>query len=224
MAYYTIHLINAQIVRPNDVFREVITEAMQQLVEAAGHELNLVNVDPNRPEPPIPDVSLIFTLDRVGMGAGMGPMILAEQSGFVLVSNILEMRVGGEPARTLVSGMNPRRPLERRPLTPRVDYASTTRPLFRSGEPAFARAVANISIHELGHTIGGLDHIRDAANFMATGASFQRGSFESQRHFWSRPKTFNAGQITLMVDAIRVRDLRGIDMVRNMTSHARRTS
>ncbi len=220
MSYYTIHLINVRIVQPTNTVREVIEQALQPLVDQAGHILNLVNIRSGSDTSNIPDVSLEFIRNQPRLGQqfiGQRGMMLAEQSGAVLVGNISEMRVGGVNSRTSTSIMNYRRPTQRRAQTVYVDYMSSMRPVFVNGEEEFARTVGNISVHELGHTIGGLAHNNSQSNFMFTGASLSRHhspdwwTYDNLRRFWSGRFRFEREQRSRLVEAIRRRDLQGIE-------------
>jgi hypothetical protein len=223
MPYYTIHLINASIVRPTQVLRERFGQVFGPLIEEAGYEPNIITVSPEREEEAVPDVSLQYVYNQPQLGAQFisGGMVLAEQSGSVLVGSILEMRVGGNPQLTITNTFNPSRPLDGRTRRYEVDPLTTTQRLFRNGEAEFAQAVANISIHELGHTIGGLNHHQESTNYMYTGARLQRDfgsdwrTHTNLRRFWSGPKVFTDRQRETLVGAIRERDLLGVDMVRN---------
>ena len=224
MSHYTIHLINVGIVRPTAVVRSVIEGAVQPLADQAGHTLNLVNVSPASASSGTPDVSLEFNGSRPRLGeqfiGGRG-LIFGEQSGAILVGNILEYRVGGGRTRTPLSAMDPRRPTRRSSLPAQVDHMSSMRSLFLNGEREFARAVGNIAVHELGHTIAGLDHHQDRENFMFTGASLQRQqsrdwhTYENLRGLWSSRKSFDTDQASRLVAAIRARDLAGVSVSRS---------
>lgn len=222
MAVYTIHLINVRTVRPAAGVRAVITEAFQPLVEAAGFTLNLVDVAlRNADSVPVPDVSLEFKRGPIQLGRQFqGSMMLAEQSGAVLVGRVLGLRVGGVVRRSRASVMDRRHPLERRTLPVYTTHLTTTRPLFRQGEAAFARAVGNIGVHELGHTIGGLDHVADSFNYMFTGAFMDQvlppeaRTYERLRAVFAGRQHFTSDQQEDLTDAIRARDLRGVEMTR----------
>lgn len=218
MAPYTILIENASIVRPLRIVRAVIAGAFEALVSQAGHELNLVTAPRLLgPRGPQPDVSLGFDGTRRPLGHHFfGPGILGEQSGAIAIGAILELRAGGPVHRSRLDMPDHRRPLRRTPLPANTTHADTTRPLFHNGEEAFARAVGNVCVHELGHTIGNLSHLRDPGNYMFTGASinsvFGPGwrTYENLRRHWSGRFSFNGDQRRLLVGALENRDLLGV--------------
>ena len=217
MAIYTIYLERLDVVRPATLVRHVVHSAMNPLVQRAGHKLNLVSLpirsledgDADRV-----DVSLEFVLNRDV--ANPRDRVLAEQSGHVLVGSILHMRVEAPPRMTCHRAPPSGSPLAAGGLECRVEHAGAVERLFHTQDAAFARTVGNIAVHELGHTIAGLEHARDSANFMFSGASIPRTrpprarTREALRRLWSDPRRFSQRQQTALVEAIRARTLQGL--------------
>lgn len=217
MATYTIYLERLEVVRRAAQVRHVVHSAMEPLVRRAGHELNLVavpvraveDVDASRI-----DVSLEFVLNRDV--ANPRDRVLAEQSGHVLVGSILHMRVEAPPRMTCRRAPPSGSPLDARGLECGVEHSGVVERLFQTQDAAFARTVGNIAVHELGHTIAGLDHVRDSENFMFSGASIPRilpphaRTREALRRLWSAPRHFDRRQRDALVDAIRTRTLQGV--------------
>lgn len=195
MSFYTIHLVNLQCVRPSGITRQVIEGALGPLIQQAGMTLNLVSVSVAGDC----DISLSFNMDRRRFGAQFtGGVVLAEQSGAVLVGSILDLRVGGT-------------------RTSRDSFFEPVRSIFQNGEEAFARTVGNIAVHELGHAIGGLTHLREERNYMYTGAFLrERASswftYDNLRQHWSASRSFNSTQRQALISAIRSREIRGLDV------------
>lgn len=112
----------------------------------------------------------------------------------------------------------------RTPFPVWTTHADSVEPLWTRGEPAFARTVGNIVVHELGHTIGGLSHEPDPRNFMFTGASIDRvlgPAFRTRanlRRLWSGLHELRPFQRQRMVDAIRARELRGFEVTELRTA------
>jgi hypothetical protein len=217
MPHYTIHILSADMVEPHRALRGVVEAALRPLVARAGLELNLVSIPAGRSEQTTPDVSVQLSRDLRGVGSR--DRVLAEQSGAVLVGAILNMRVGGGVQRGPACAMDMDAPMYRTPFQVWTTHADSMEPLWTRGEPAFARTVGNIVVHELGHTIAGLAHHPDPRNFMFTGASIDRvlgpefRTRENLRRLWSGPHELRPFQQARMVEAIRARELRGFDVV-----------
>lgn len=215
MPYYTIHLDHLEVVRRPSIVREVIRAAFEPLVARAGLELNLVERPVGTEGGATPDVSMIYQLNRDVLNPRR--QILAEQSGVVLVGSILDMRAAGEPRRTCTRQYDRGDPLRGSYLECAVEPGAPTRPLFREDEPELARTVGNVTVHELGHTIGNLVHSRDPVNHMFSGASINRvlgpgaRTWANLRRIWAGLHRFSAAQEAALVDAIRARELRGVD-------------
>lgn len=218
LGVYTIHLERVELVRRAALVRFVIRTAFEPLVQAAGYELNLVSVPLTQTTPSAADVSLEYRLNRDVLNPNR--RMLAEQSGRVLLGSILDMRVEGGPSRLCATEVDPTAPLRWRRRVCRAEYAGATRALFSPGEAAFARTVGNISVHELGHTIGGLRHMSDPMNFMFTGASIRpvlgagARTYSNLRRYWSGIHWFEEQQRSALTRAIRARTLLGVDMAR----------
>lgn len=216
MSHYTIHVLNADIVQPSEVLRGVVASALEPLIRAAGYEMNLVMLPAGWQERGIPDVSV--TLSRDFRGLDPRQRMLAEQSGAVLVGAILNMRVAGPVARSPLTGMDLDAPLGRASYAATTTHGDSVQLLWERGEPAFAATVGNIIVHELGHTIGGLQHDLDPINFMFTGSSIDTvlgPGFRTRtnlRRLWSGPRELNESQRQRMLEAIRARELRGMEV------------
>jgi hypothetical protein len=198
MSYYTIHLVNIQVARPSRAVRDVIEQAFAPLIREAGHEPNFVNVTAVGSC----DVSIEFVRNFPQMGSIFrGPMVLAEQSGVILVGSILELRVHG-------TGRTP------------SDLIAATRPIFLNDEIEFAKTTGNIAVHELAHAIGGLPHHPTPTNFLYSGSFLHRDhqpswfTYEHLRAHWSAQRTFDSSQRQTLVNAIRTRELLGIEFTR----------
>lgn len=206
MTYYTVHILNADIVRPRSELRAVVAHALEPLVREAGLLLNLVEIPQGRDEQHMPDVSVSLSRDLRGLGPSN--RVLAEQSGAVLVGAILQMRVDSWVSRSRTEPG----------YSPNTTHSANIRALWTQGEPKFARTVGNIVVHELGHTIAGLEHHMDPGNFMFTGASIAHElgtgfrTYANLRRLWSGPHHFTADQARRMVSAIRARQLRGFEV------------
>lgn len=215
MGYYTIHIHRADLAEPQSVVRDVIVRAVGPLVQAAGLELNLVSLATGMSEQSRPDVS--FVLIHSHRGLLPRDRGLAEQSGSIFVDSILGMRVGGPFMRSPLSCMDMRNPMRRYPSVASTNHNDRVELLWQRGEVRFAPAVGNIIVHELGHAVGGLAHDLSPLNFMFTGAVIDEvlgpsyRTRENLRRLWSQPHEFHPFQRRMVVDAMRARELRGLE-------------
>jgi hypothetical protein len=75
---------------------------------------------------------------------------------------------------------------------------------FLASDRLLARALANTSLHELGHFIAGLEHASDLGNYMATGGlQVRERTMKSQRSFWAGPKSWFPDQEDRLVEHLR---------------------
>jgi len=73
---------------------------------------------------------------------------------------------------------------------------------FLANDRLFARALANTSLHELGHFIAGLEHVSDPGNYMATFGPKIR-TMKTQRSFWAGHKSWFPDQEDQLVEHLR---------------------
>jgi hypothetical protein len=168
------------------VVEDTIRQAIEPIANAAGRQLQFARRPPG-------DLSLLFDLG----GRGSGPCTLLilgnEGGGEIFVGAHEELRVCSGPQGT--------------PDNP--DYVSQLERVFSRGEAEFARFVGNTAVHELAHLMVQMPHTSDRGNFMHShprlGANLPQNlrTLQSMRRHWAGTKTFTAGQILLLQEAIR---------------------
>lgn len=197
MPAFNIYLVRSDTIRPRPVLFETIRDALGALCDEGGKELVLVPLVQEGEHLDGPQIVFDWQVHHVRSGEQFithrSPM-LAGESGVVFVNVLLELRTGGPPVYPTHRGG-------------RVDFATPTAPVFTNGEADFARAVGNVTVHEIGHTLGIQSHSNEPSNFMVSG--FDRAvprpgaRRENLRAFWSGRKSFNEAQRQTLLGAIR---------------------
>jgi hypothetical protein len=90
------------------------------------------------------------------------------------------------------------------PVGPRTSTLDTRR--FLNASWLLGPALANTSLHELGHFIAKLEHTTDPTNIMSDGFSkpkLAERNIKTQRAFWATPQTFNDDQKKRLVEQLK---------------------
>jgi len=93
-------------------------------------------------------------------------------------------------------------------MNPKTGKQDTRR--FLTTDWLLGRALANTTLHELGHFIADLDHTGDQANYMfTTGIPREQRSLRTQRQVWAGAKTFTPDQRGKIVQQLKVKQWLG---------------
>jgi hypothetical protein len=169
-----------------------IRQALGPLVEAAGRSLTIttgrhrgdLNIDFDSTTPPHPNAGKPNT-DGV-----CGVSLMGEDSGeTVFVRAHKDLRVCG-------------------PVNPATGKRDTRRVLTASW--LLGPALANTAMHELGHFIADLEHVKGSGNFMTImGPDIDKRTMATQREFWAGKMVFSEDQKRKLVEQLKKKEWKG---------------